>query len=266
MNGYIRLLRKFLNWEWYKNTITKSVFLHCLLKANWEDGKFEGMVIKKGSFVTGRKKMAEEIGISEQQLRTALKHLKSTNEITIDTTSKYSIISINNYDLYQADNQIANQQLTSNQPTTNQQLTTNEKEKEEKEINIYTTTNNNQTIFDFVEENFGRPLSPIEYEEICKWSDTDLTRYAVRQAVLNGKYSIKYISKILYEWKKKKIRTVQEAQKNEEEWNQRKKSSPKVDSKSAVVPEWFDKTFEEEEMSEDERREIESIENGTYRA
>ena len=205
MNGYIKILRKFLNWEWYKNTITKTVFLHCLLKANWEDGNFEGIVVKRGSFIAGRKKMAEEIGISEQQLRTALKHLKSTNEITIDTTSKYSIISINNYDLYQADNQIANQQLTSNQPTTNQQLTTNEKEKEEKEINIYTTTNNNQTIFDFVEENFGRPLSPIEFEEICKWSDTDLTRYAVRQAVLNGKYSIKYISKILYEWKKKNI-------------------------------------------------------------
>ena len=266
MNGYIRLLRKFLNWEWYKNTITKTVFLHCLLKANWEDKKFEGIIIKRGSFITSLGKLSNEVGISISQLRTALKHLVSTNDLAIKTTNKYRVITVVNYDVYQINDKQNGNQLTNNSQTNDNQLATTNKLKEEKEINIYTTTNNNQTIFDFVEENFGRPLSPIEYEEICKWSDTDLTRYAVRQAVLNGKYSIKYISKILYEWKKKNIRIVQEAQKNEEEWNQRKRSSPKVDNKSAVVPEWFDKTFEEEEMSEDERREIESIENGTYRA
>ena len=263
MNGYIKLLRRFLKWEWYKNTITKSVFLHCLLSANWEDSRFEGMVVKRGSFVTGRKKMAQEIGISEQQLRTALNHLKSTNEITVESTSKYSIISINNYDMYQTDNQVSNQQPTNNQPTTNQQLTTIKEDKEEKEINIYTTTNNSQTIFDFVEENFGRPLSPIEFEEICKWSDTDLTRYAIKQAVLNGKYSIKYISKILYEWQKKNIKTVQEAQRNEEEWNRQKRFSK--GQNVAPVPDWFYKEFEEEEMTEDERRELEEIKNGTYK-
>lgn len=264
MNGYIRIHRKFLKWEWYQNTITKSVFLHCLLKANWEGSKFEGMIIKRGSFVTGRKKMAEEIGVSEQQLRTALKHLISTNELTIKPTTKYSIISINNYDMYQTVNQEVNQQSTSNQPTTNQQSTTYEKEKEEKEINIYTTNNKGQTIFKFVEDNFGRPLSPIEIEEISSWEDSDLTRYAVKQAVLNGKYSIKYISKILYAWNKKNIKTVQEAQRNEEEWNQKKNS--RTDNKSSKVPDWFNKNFEEEEMTEDERRELEEIENGTYRA
>lgn len=262
MNGYIRLLRKFLNWEWYKNTITKTVFLHCLLKANWEDKKFEGIIIKRGSFITSLGKLSNEVGISISQLRTALKHLVSTNDLAIKTTNKYRVITVVNYDVYQINDKQNGNQLTNNSQTNDNQLATTNKLKEEKEINIYTTNN----IFGFVEENFGRPLSPIEYEEISSWKDTDLTRYAVRQAILNGKYSIKYISKILYEWKKKKIRTVQEAQKNEEEWNQRKKSSPKVDSKSAVVPVWFDEVFEEEEMSEDERREIESIENGTYRA
>lgn len=262
MNGYIKLLRRFLKWEWYKNTITKSVFLHCLLSANWEDSRFEGMVVKRGSFVTGRKKMAQEIGISEQQLRTALNHLKSTNEITIESTSKYSIISINNYDMYQTDNQVSNQQSTNNQPTINQQSTTIKEEKEEKEINIYTTTNK-QSICEFVEANFGRPLSPIEYEEISAWKDSDLTRYAIKQAVLNGKYSIKYISKILYEWQKKNIKTVQEAQRNEEEWNKQKRFNK--GQNVAPVPDWFNKEFEEEEMTEDERRELEEIENGTYK-
>ena len=269
MNGYIRVHRKFVNWEWYKNLITKSVFLHCLLKANWEDKKFEGNVIKRGSFVTGRKELAREIGISEQQLRTALNHLKSTNELTIKTTTKYTVISINNYDFYQLDNQEINQQLTNNQPTTNQQLTTTNKYKNIKNIkNINnTTTYNGENLFEFLEANFGRTLSPIEFEEVSTWEDSDLTRYAIRQAVLNGKYSIKYISKILYQWQVRNIRTVQDAQKDEEQWNKQKTfNKPKNE---IPVPDWFDKDFEaeeEKELTEDERREIEAIKNGTYRA
>lgn len=265
MNGYIKLLRKFLNWEWYKNQNTKDLFIHCLLKANWEDKKFEGMTIKRGSFVTSLEKLSNEVGISISQLRTALKHLVSTNDLAIKTTNKYRVITVVNYDAYQVNDKQNDNQLANNSQTNDNQLATTNKLKEIEEINIYTTTNNNgQTIFEFVEANFGRPLSPIEFEEISSWEDSDLTRYAVKQAILNGKYSIKYISKILYAWSKKNIKSVQEAQRNEVEWNQKKNS--RTDSKSAKVPDWFNKNFEEEEMTEDERRELESIENGTYRA
>lgn len=130
MNGHIRLFRKFLKWEWYNNEHTKTVFLHCLLKANWKESKFEGLLIPRGSFITGRQKLAKELGISEQSIRTALKHLKSTNELTIKSTNKYMIITVVNYDLYQEDiNKSTNKstnELTNNQPTTNQQLTTYE--------------------------------------------------------------------------------------------------------------------------------------------
>lgn len=263
MNGYIKLLRKFLNWEWYTNQNTKDLFIHCLLKANWEDKKFEGMIIKRGSFITSLDKLSNELGFSISQLRTALRHLISTNDLAIKTTNKYRVITVINYDTYQVVDKQNDNQLANNSQANDNQLATTNKLKEEKEINIYTTTNNSQTIFDFVEENFGRPLSPIEFEEICKWSDTDLTRYAIKQAVLNGKYSIKYISKILYEWQKKNIKTVQEAQRNEEEWNRQKRFSK--GQNVAPVPDWFYKEFEEEEMTEDERRELEEIKNGTYK-
>ena len=125
INGnWIKLFSKFVNWEWYKDQNTKSLFIHCLIKANWKDGKFEGKIIPRGSFVSGRKKLAQELGMTEQEIRTALKHLISTNEITIATTNKYSVITVVNYELYQQINQVSNQQLTNNQPTTNQQLTT----------------------------------------------------------------------------------------------------------------------------------------------
>lgn len=82
----------------------------------------------------------------------------------------------------------------------------------------------NKSLFQMIEENFGRPISPIEYEEISSWEDTDLTRYAIKEAVLNGIYSIKYISKILYQWKQKNIQTVQEAQKDNQEFEKKKKA------------------------------------------
>lgn len=123
-NKWIKLHSKLLNWEWYKVQNTKSVFIHLLLKANWKDGKFKGYDIPRGSLVTGRKQLAEELGITEQEVRTSLKHLKSTNEITIVTTKQFSIITIVNYEMYQQNNQVFNQQVTNSQPTINQQVTT----------------------------------------------------------------------------------------------------------------------------------------------
>lgn len=102
---WIKLFPKMLNWGWYKDINTKVLFIHCLLNAQWKDGKFENIVIPRGSFATGRKKLAKELGLSEQEIRTALKHLISTNELTIETNNKFSIISVVNYDLYQQPNQ-----------------------------------------------------------------------------------------------------------------------------------------------------------------
>lgn len=128
--GFIKIYRKMLDWEWYKNENAKNVFIHCLLKANWKDGRFQGYYVPRGSFVTGRRQLSQELNISEQSIRTALKRLKSTNEITIKTTKNFSIISIVNYEKYQETNQEINHQLTNNQPTSNQHLTTIEEYKE----------------------------------------------------------------------------------------------------------------------------------------
>lgn len=121
-----------LDWEWYNDSVVKDVFLHLLLSANHKDNKYKGIEIKKGQLLTGRLKLASDLNLTEMQIRTALKKLKSTNEITIKTTSKYSIISIKNWDKYQQDNQQDNQQITNKQPTNNQQITTNNNEKNDK--------------------------------------------------------------------------------------------------------------------------------------
>ena len=132
-NGYIKIYRSLLDWEWYSDINTFKVFIHCLFKANWKDGRFRGQEIKRGSFVTGRKKLAKELKMSEREIRTALNHLKSTNEITIKTTNRYSIITVVKYSFYQdvPDDKRPTERPTT-RPTSDQQATTIEEYKEYK--------------------------------------------------------------------------------------------------------------------------------------
>ncbi len=99
--GYIKLHRKFTKWEWYHDPNTARVFLHLLLTASWEECEYHGYKIKPGQVVTGRKKLAKELKLSEKAIRTALDHLKSTNEVAIKTTNRFSIITIVNWRKYQ---------------------------------------------------------------------------------------------------------------------------------------------------------------------
>ena len=83
------------------------------------------MLIKAGQYRTGRIKLSAETGLSEQQIRTCLKRLESTSEITIAKYNKFSVITITNWNQYQQKNEKSTSEITNNQPATNQQLTTN---------------------------------------------------------------------------------------------------------------------------------------------
>lgn len=136
MKGWICLHRQLLDWEWYSDINTKTLFIHCLLKANHKPKKWQGMDVPAGGFITGRKVLSVETGLSEQQVRTSLTRLKSTSDITITSTSKYSLVTLTNWASYQdkelnqpskqpASQPASNQHLTSIQPAFNQHLTTN---------------------------------------------------------------------------------------------------------------------------------------------
>jgi hypothetical protein len=121
-SGYVRIYRSFLNWEWYDDANTMRVFLHLILTANWEPKKWRGRVIQRGQRVYSAQKLAGELHVSRQVIRTAINHLISTNEVTNLSTPGYSIITIKNYDLYQQlTNDSTNEQPTSNQRATNEQ-------------------------------------------------------------------------------------------------------------------------------------------------
>lgn len=100
----------------------------------------------------------------------------------------------------------------------------------ENENDIY-IINNNNTIYDFVQQNFGRVLSPAEYEEINSWNDNELTRYAIKQSVLSNKCVVKYISRILNAYERENIKTVQQAQERERQYIEAKKNKVYNNSK-----------------------------------
>ena len=109
MNGYIKLHRKLLDWEWYTDLPTKTLFIHLLLKANWITHNYRGMEIMNGEIVTSVRELSKETGLSEQQIRTALNKLKSTHEITSRTTNKNTLIMIEKWELYQCDEERINE-------------------------------------------------------------------------------------------------------------------------------------------------------------
>lgn len=134
--GYIALHRKILDWEWYGDPVTRGVFLHLLVVANFKDTRFLGKKIKRGQIVTSLASLASETGFSVQQIKTALKHLISTNEVTNVSTSQYRIITVVKYDEYQTStNELTNDQQTTNKQLTNDQQHHNKDNKDNKVIN-----------------------------------------------------------------------------------------------------------------------------------
>lgn len=267
-DGFIKIHRRMLKWEWYKDTNTKVLFLHCLLKANWKDGRFQGIEVPRGSFVTSLSTLSEELSSKEQtftvqNVRTSLKHLTLTGELTSKSYSKYRIITVNKYNEYQVANIVSNKQLTNSQQATNKQLTTIEEKKEKKEI--YNTNNN---IYAYTEKQIGRVLSATEKEEITKWPDTELTMYAIKQAMLYGKSNVKYISRIIEAYGRENIQTVQQAQQREREYAEAKKRKQEMKRNNGYQkntktiepePEWLNKKIEKQEVTPEEREEMDEL-------
>lgn len=133
--GWVKFHRKMVEWEWYNDLPAFKLFTHLILTANHQPQKWRGRTVKAGQLITGRKSLSKKTGLTEQQIRTALDKLKSTNEITIKTTNRNTLISICNWETYQIINQqnnhLNNQQTTNKQPTNNQQITTNKNVKNE---------------------------------------------------------------------------------------------------------------------------------------
>lgn len=99
--GYISLHRQILDWGWYQNANTFRLFIHLLLKANFDESVFMGRIIHRGQIVTSFPRLADEIGLTIKEVRVALDHLIKTGEVADESTHQYRVITVLKYDEYQ---------------------------------------------------------------------------------------------------------------------------------------------------------------------
>lgn len=101
----------------------------------------------------------------------------------------------------------------------------------------------NSNIFEVIEKEFGRTLSPMEYEIIKAWLDGNMSeeiiKEAIKEAAFNGVSNLRYIDKILYEWGKAGIKTVSDVEKNRKKKNKVKEADESIDM-DIVDWDWFD--------------------------
>ncbi len=105
-----------------------------------------------------------------------------------------------------------------------QNMVLQEKEKEKKQTET--------DIFTIFENEFGRTLSPVDYEIINAWIEKgyseDLIVAALKEATYNGVNNLRYIDKVLYEWHKKGIKNAQDVRKN---WQSSSEEIPLYETK-----------------------------------
>jgi hypothetical protein len=120
-NGFIAIDRKLLEWQWFSDQSVLKVWILCLLRANWKDGMFKGILVPRGSFITSVRHLSEDANLSPMTIRRCLKCLESTGEITHQSTHDYTIINVVKYKQYQnfiSDSNTRNNKQPSTPPST----------------------------------------------------------------------------------------------------------------------------------------------------
>ena len=113
------------------------------------------------------------------------------------------------------------------------------------EVNKETNDASKSDIFEVIQKEFGRTISPIEFEIIKAWIESGINesviKEAVKEATFNGVSNLRYIDKILYEWGKLGVKTVEDVEKNRMKRNNTNKNQVNEDVDMDVIEwNWFD--------------------------
>ena len=122
--GWIKLHRSLLKSATWQNMDVARLWVWCLLKAAYTDRVAvvgcESVPLVPGQFIFGRRVAASETGLSERKVRTSLHWLLKSENVTRRVTSKFSVITICNWERYQGDEEAgdpqSDQQAASKRP------------------------------------------------------------------------------------------------------------------------------------------------------
>lgn len=118
--GFVKISDDLSSWAWYSDNNTLLVYIRLLLGAVWRETDYQNVTLQRGQIATTLPKIAQENGITERQARTILNRLKSTGKVSVKTTSKFSIITLIDYDcafenVSQNDGQLTGERQTARQ-------------------------------------------------------------------------------------------------------------------------------------------------------
>ncbi len=181
--GWIKLYRKFLEWEWYTDSKMVHLFIHLLLSASIEERKWKGIVLERGQLATTAAELSKKTGLTARNLRTCLEKLQKSEIIDTKTTNKYTLITICNFESYQAQEE-SDRQTPDNQPTNNRQTTdkrpTNASAEERKNVRKREDSSTTTTTTVCISQNTGASAGarekmsfydlPKEQQEAERWA------------------------------------------------------------------------------------------------
>ncbi|WP_269684801.1 hypothetical protein [Flavobacterium lacustre] len=137
-NGFVKLFRSILDWEWYDHPDVFRIYIHLLIKANYAPAKWRGIEIFEGEHITSISKLSKELLMTEFKVRESLLKLKNTSYIEVTSTNKFTRLKLLKSAVYNNSSDLNHKQipyLTTNKSQSNlEQTTTNKKNKEKKEI------------------------------------------------------------------------------------------------------------------------------------
>lgn len=204
--GWIKLHRSILDWEWYDEPNTFRLFTHLLIKANHKPRKYRGVLIECGQVMTGQELLAMELRLTRSKVRQSLNNLKSTNEITINSNAQGTIIEIVNYKNYQ----VITNETTTPPPEGNHQTTTNKTvnnyNNEIEEVIDYLNLKNNSTYRSttpktktLLELRFSENFKVDDFKKVIdnkvsEWKDSDKMAKFIRPETLFGNKFESYLN------------------------------------------------------------------------
>lgn len=140
MSGWIKLHRSLLEWEWFDDHNATRLLIFLLISVNHEDKKWKGVTVKAGSMIFSWETLSNSIGLTIQQVRSAMKKLESSREVNRQSTNQYQIITLVKWDKMQSDRKKLTGNQQQNQQTDNKRITTTKEEEEYKEEKTETGT------------------------------------------------------------------------------------------------------------------------------
>lgn len=216
--GYIKLYRKVTNSFVWTNANMFKLWSLCLMKASHKESRFifngQEIAVSSGQFVTGRAVIEKEFneGVPRDQqivgrtLWRWLKKFENEQMLSISSTPKYSVITINNWDDYQ----VNDQQVSNNRPTSVQQLSTYKNEKNDKNEKNVVVVEEQQSVFQLYQSIFGM-LNSVTTQHLEYWCNdlsTELVSEALKISAKSNARNFKYTESILRNWEQEGVKTL----------------------------------------------------------